>query len=256
MTTVGIYVDGPNVERGLFDAGDIAVLERVGSVLMEFAIGLGEVVDADVFLDEATMWRSSKTREDYELNGFRFVESTSFKHMDVNTGAFSFGKSLTDPSMHCAIVDRLHDPDCPDMLVLVTGDKDITVALEYISMHHKEAVVIGEANSLSSFLVSKCEDLGFGCHVLQLIAQSSNVLEGRFTAKVKKEARPGNELRVTDGTGRPVDMHKYVQYRNDRANQKNPNNIAYWRSRGYRERPSNWEELWRQEKEKMEDDRP
>jgi hypothetical protein len=249
MATVGIYVDVPNVERGLFDAGDIVVLERVGSVLMEFARNLGEVVEACVFLDEATMWRSLKTREDYELNGFRFVESRSFKHLDVNTGAFSFGKSLTDPSMHCAIVDRLHDPDCPDVLILVTGDRDITVVLEYISMHHKEAVVIGEADSISSFLVSKCEDLGFGCHVLQLIAQGSKVLEGRFTAHEKKEIRPGRELQVTDKAGRPVDMHKYVKYRNDRANQKNPNNIAYWRSRGYRERPTNWEDLWRQEKE-------
>ena len=155
---MGIYVDGPNMERGLFEAGELKILERVGSVLMEHAQSLGEVVDADVFLDEATLWRSQKTREDYELNGFRFRETKSFKHMDLNTGAISFGKSLTDPSMHCAIVDRLHDQDCPDILVLVTGDKDITVVLEYISMHHKEAVVVGEANSISSSLPSA--DLG------------------------------------------------------------------------------------------------
>ena len=92
-----------------------------------------------MFLDEATLWRSQKTREDYEMNGFRFQETKSFKHVDVHTGAFTFGKSLTDPSMHCAIVDRLHDQDCPDVLVLVTGDKDITVALEYVNMHNKEA---------------------------------------------------------------------------------------------------------------------
>lgn len=248
MTTVGIYVDGPNMERGLFEAGEQKILERVGSVLMEYGQSLGEVVDADVFLDEATLWRSQKTREDYELNGFRFVETKSFKHMDVNTGAISFGKSLTDPSMHCAIVDRLHDQDCPDILVLVTGDKDITVVLEYVNMHHKEAVVVGEANSISSFLISKCEDLGFGCHVLQLMAPRSKVLEG-LVDKDRAERKGVQELRVTDVAGKPISVHKYLKYRNDRSNQKNPNNIAYWRSRGYHERPSDWEEILKREKD-------
>ncbi|NLT37379.1 MAG: NYN domain-containing protein [Methanomassiliicoccus sp.] len=249
MTTVGIYVDGPNMERGLFEAGELRILERVGSVLKEYAQGLGEVVDADVFLDEATLWRSQKTREDYELNGFRFRETRSFKHIDVNTGAISFGKSLTDPSMHCALVDRLHDPDCPDILVLVTGDKDITVAMEYISMHHKEAVVVGEANSISSFLISKCEDLGFGCHVLQLMAPGSRALEG-LADKERRERKSAEELRVTDGAGKPLSVHKYLKYRNDRSNQRNPNNIAYWRSRGYRERPPDWEDILKREREK------
>ena len=121
MTTVGIYVDGPNMERGLYTSGDYAVLERVGSLLMEHAQMIGEVTEAKVFLDEATMWRSSKTREDYELNGFYFQESKSFKRVDNKTGAFSFGKSLTDPSMHCALVDRLHDPDCPDVMTAWVG---------------------------------------------------------------------------------------------------------------------------------------
>ncbi len=248
MTTVGIYVDGPNMERGLFEAGEVRILERVGSVLMEYAQGLGEVVDASVFLDEATMWRSSKTKEDYEMNGFRFVETASFKHMDVSTGAFSFGKSLTDPSMHCAIVDRLHDTDCPDVLILVTGDRDITVVLEYVRMHHREAVVIGEASSISGFLVSKCEDLGFGCHVLQLLAHSSRALEGTLAERSPEERR-SEELRVTDGAGKPVNMHKYLKYRNDRSNQRNPNNIAYWRSRGYRERPPDWEVIWKRQQD-------
>ena len=37
--------------------------------------------------------------------------------------------------------------------------------------------MVGEANSISRFLISKCEDLGFGCHVLQLMAPRSKVLE-------------------------------------------------------------------------------
>ena len=47
MTTVGIYVDGPNMERGLFEAGELTILERVGSLLMEHAHSFGEVMDAE-----------------------------------------------------------------------------------------------------------------------------------------------------------------------------------------------------------------
>ncbi|MBI0584700.1 MAG: NYN domain-containing protein [Methanomassiliicoccus sp.] len=250
MTTVGIYVDGPNVEMGLYTAGDIAVLERVGSLLMEHAQGLGEVVEAKVFLDEATMWRRLKTREDYELNGFYFQESKSFKRVDSRTGAISFGKSLTDPSMHCFIVDRLHDPDCPEVMVLVTGDKDITVALEYIHDHEVRAEVVGEANSLSGFLVTKCESYGFGCHVIQLLARSSKLMQGHPAPRAEEEPERCTGLRVTDEAGKPMSTHKYMQYRNDRSNQKNPNNIAFWRSRGFRERPSDWEERLRKEGQK------
>ena len=31
-------------------------------------------------------------------------------------------------------------------------------------------------------------------------------------------------------------------HRNNHANQKNPNNDAYWQARGYNERPDNWED--------------
>jgi hypothetical protein len=248
MTTVGIYVDGPNMERGLYEAGEMAILERVGSLLVEHANIFGEVKDARVFLDEATLWRSARTREDYEMNGFRFQETKSFKYVDPHTGAFTFGKSLTDPSMHCALVDRLHDEDCPDVLILVTGDKDITVALDYIHDHGRSAQVVGEANSLSGFLVTKCESLGFGCHVIQLLARGSKVMEGHGGER-KPEPKQCEGLRVTDAGGKPVNVQKYVLYRNDRSNQKNPNNIAFWRSRGFRERPPDWEELLKKEKE-------
>lgn len=248
MTTVGIYVDGPNVERGLYEAGEMAILERVGSLLVEHAITFGEVKDARVFLDEATLWRSARTREDYEMNGFRFQETKSFKYVDPRTGAFTFGKSLTDPSMHCALVDRLHDEDCPDVMILVTGDKDITVALDYIHDHGRSAQVVGEANSISGFLVSKCESLGFGCHVIQLLATSSKVMEGHGGER-KHEGKQCEGLRVTDAGGKPVNVQKYVLYRNDRSNQRNPNNIAFWRSRGFRERPPDWERILEKEKE-------
>jgi hypothetical protein len=250
MTTVGIYVDGPNMERGLYSSGDHAVLEKVGSLLMEHAQTIGEVIEAKVFLDEATLWRSQKTREDYELNGFYFQESKSFKRVDSKTGAFSFGKSLTDPSMHCALVDRLHDPDCPDVMVLVTGDKDITVVLDYIHDHDKRAEVVGEANSLSAFLVSKCESFGFGCHVLQLLARSSKLMNGHPAPQVRAGPDICTELKVTDEMGKPMSTQKYMKYRNERSNQKNPNNIAYWRSRGFRERPADWEERLKREKKR------
>ncbi|MGE5379419.1 MAG: NYN domain-containing protein [Candidatus Saccharibacteria bacterium] len=248
MTTVGIYVDGPNMERGLFEAKEMAILERLGSLLVEHASTVGEVTDLRVFLDESTLWRSERTREDYEMNGFRFQETKSFKYVDPHTGAFSFGKSLTDPSLHCAIIDRLHDDDCPDVLILVTGDKDITVALDYIHDHGRKAEVIGEANSLSGFLVSKCDSLSFDCHVLQLLARSSKLMLSAEPVEPRSEAAACEGLRVTDGGGRPVSAHKYIMYRNDRSNQKNPNNIAFWRSRGFNERPPDWERRLKKER--------
>lgn len=32
-------------------------------------------------------------------------------------------------------------------------------------------------------------------------------------------------------------------YRNNHANQMNPNNDAYWQARGYNERPDDWKNL-------------
>jgi hypothetical protein len=249
MTAVGIYVDGPNLERGLHDAGEMDILERIGSLLVEFASTLGGIIEAKVFLDEATQWRSLRTKEDYEANGFQFVESKSFKHVDPHTHSIVFGKSLTDPSMHCAIVDRLHDLDCPDVFVIATGDKDITVALDYIHCHGKSAQVLGEANSISGFLVSKCDSLNFGCHVIQLLARTSKAAPPPHHISKKAEAIEREELRITEPGGRPVDVHNYVKYRNDRSNQMNPNNLAYWRSRGFAERPPDWEKRWKKEQE-------
>lgn len=40
------------------------------------------------------------------------------------------------------------------------------------------------------------------------------------------------------------------------ANQINPNNDAYWESRGYDERPDDWEERIAEDKEKSEADQP
>ena len=37
MTTVGIYVDGPNMERSLWDSGDVAILEKIGTLLVSTA---------------------------------------------------------------------------------------------------------------------------------------------------------------------------------------------------------------------------
>ncbi len=39
------------------------------------------------------------------------------------------------------------------------------------------------------------------------------------------------------------------------ANQMNPNNDAYWESRGYDERPDDWEEQAGEDKEKPEGER-
>lgn len=247
MTTVGIYVDGPNMERGLSDSGDMAILERLGSLLMAYSSTLGEVVEGKVFVDEDTLWRSEQTRDDYLRNGFALVESKSFKHLDPHTHSYVFGKSLTDPSMHCAMVDRLHDPDCPDIFVVVTGDKDVTIALEYVHAHGKAAMVLGEADSLSSFLVSKCDTLGFGCHIIQLVARTMK----RSTTRPSAPPRGAEqELKVTDSSGRPDSAHTYVQYRNNRSNANNPNNIAYWRTRGFHERPPDWEERVAKEKDR------
>jgi len=238
MTTVGIYVDGPNMERGLWDAGDINILEKVGTLFVDYASDLGKVVEGCVFVDEATIWRSERTREDYARRGFNLVESKSFRHIDPRTKRVVFGKSLTDPSMHCYIMDRLHDPDCPDVFVLATGDKDITIVLDYIFEHGKKAAVLGEANSISSFLVTKCDALGFGCHIVQLVARS---LKAKKAGKVPPAEPAAEELRVTDEEGEPMNMESYLKDRNERSNQLNPNNIAYWRARGFNDRPPDWE---------------
>ena len=41
--------------------------------------------------------------------------------------------------------------------------------------------------------------------------------------------------------------------RNNHANQMNPNNDAYWRSRGYNERPEDWEDQVDQKEEQQPD---
>jgi hypothetical protein len=249
MTAVGIYVDGPNIERGLFDAGELVILGHIGSILDEYARGLGEVAEAWVFVDEGTQWRIPQTKADYEGRGFSFRESKVFGHLDPQTGHYIQGKSLTDPAMHCAMMDRLHDEDCPDVFLIATGDKDVTVPLEYIREHGRSAVVLGEAGSLSAYLVEKCDSLGFGCHVIQLVARTSPALRGRLPPEPTLAPGGSGELHITDASGRPVSPGKYDQYRNDRANQLNPNNLAYWRSRGFSERPSDWEERAKEESE-------
>jgi len=54
-------------------------------------------------------------------------------------------------------------------------NEDITIVLEYVKMHGKKAAVLGEAHSLSGYLVEKCDSLDFACHIIQLIARSTPV---------------------------------------------------------------------------------
>jgi len=247
VTTVGIYIDGPNMERGLWNSGDIPILERIGTLFVEYGSTLGQVVEGRVFVDEDTVWKTDRTRENYQRHGFILVESKSFRYIDPKTKRVVFGKSLTDPSMHCAIVDRLHDEDCPDIFIVATGDKDITIVLDYIYEHGKNASVIGEANSLSNYLVSKCDALGFGCHILQLVNRS---MKAKKAGKVPSVESSALELRVTDAEGQPVSMEHYKKERDLRSDKLNPNNIAYWRSRGYSERPPDWERRTRKKRKR------
>ena len=248
MTTVGIYVDGPNMERSLWDSGDVAILEKIGTLLVEYGSALGKVIEGRVFVDEGTMWRSDRTREDYDRWGFVLVESKSFRHIDPRTKRVVFGKSLTDPSMHCAVVDRLHDPDCPDVFVLATGDKDITIVLDYIYEHGKKASVLGEANSISSYLITRCDELGFGCHIVQLVDRS---------IKARKERRPsdGGVRGRTEGhrCGRTPDRYEELRGGEERTLQ--PAESQQHRvlaCPGYSERPPDWE---RRAKKKRRKDR-
>ena len=96
------------------------------------------------------------------------------------------------------------------LMVLVTGDKDITIALDYIHDHEKRAEVVGEANSLSAFLVSKCESFGYGCHVLQLLARGSKLMQGQLAPRLKADTKVCTDLRVTDESGKPMSIHKYM----------------------------------------------
>ncbi len=183
MATVGIYVDGPNIERGLHGSRNNDLLDRVATVFVQYSSTLGDVVERKLFLDEDNDWISDRTRVDYKRNGFDLIESKSFKKLNRETGQYIYGKSLTDPTLHCYIIERLHDVDCPDILVIATGDKDITVVLDYIKKHGKKAVVLSEAHSLASYLVEKCDLLGFPCHVLQLIARSTPVCRSLRTSQ-------------------------------------------------------------------------
>ena len=161
MTTVGVYVDGPNVDRTLHGAGEYDILVRVGSLLVEFAEEYGELTEKIVFMDHDNKWKLRDTRDDLEANGFIFDLAPRIYH-----------KSLTDPMMHCHVVDRLHDDNCPDILVLATSDKDVTIPLEYVSNHSRTSVVVGEQNTLSRLLTHKCTELGFECHSFQLLAKA------------------------------------------------------------------------------------
>ena len=247
MSTVGIYVDGPNIERSLYEADEIAILERVASILVEYASSLGDIIDRRAYVDENTQWRSERTRDDYHNNGFDLVESRSFKYIDERTGMHAYEKSLTDPTMHCSIIDRLHDNDCPDVLMLVTGDKDITVVLDHIAAHGRSANVVGEANSISNYLVSRCGSLHFECHIIQLISRSSKAMERQDITTSFLRPTPHDGLRLTDAHGKVVDPRRFFQYRNDRSNQLNPNNVAYWLSRGFSEKPPDWEQRTKEE---------
>lgn len=37
MSTVGLYVDGPNIERGLYEAKENLILQNIGKILQEYA---------------------------------------------------------------------------------------------------------------------------------------------------------------------------------------------------------------------------
>ena len=61
MSTVGLYVDGPNIERGLYEAKENLILQNIGKILQEYAQAQGEIKEALVFIDENTQWRDEIT---------------------------------------------------------------------------------------------------------------------------------------------------------------------------------------------------
>ena len=234
MTSVGIYIDGPNIERGLYEADEVQILKNIGSIIMEYAKTNGTVIESYVFVDENTQWREENTKINYELNGFKFIESKAFKYYNSG-GGYIYGKSLTDPKMYCFLMDRIHDPDCPEIFIIVTVDKDITVPLEYIKSHEKNALIIGESNTMSGYLISRCNELGFTCHSLQLMSHLTRYDEVAAMAletpePKKRKCRPNQNKSI-------------------RPNQMNPNNPAYWISRGVSDRPDDWEERLKKEKD-------
>ncbi len=161
MDTVGIYVDGMNIDLGLSDAGESRIQLNIGSILNEYAGQFGSIIDRIVHIDETYDWRVEGTESDLVDNGFDVIRDERFPH-----------KSLTDFRIGCQIIDRLHAKDCPDMFILVTGDKDFLVVLEYIDEHDRRAMIIGESNSLAAPLLQKCQELEFDCHSIQLISES------------------------------------------------------------------------------------
>lgn len=161
MQTIGIYIDGPNIDMGLKEHKEI--LYRLGTIFNRFAKKYGEVVEKRVFIDEEYNWNYSPTKGDLLDNSFTFIESE-----------YPFGtvrKSLTDPSMHCYIIDRLHDEDCPEILMIATADKDISIVLKYIKEHNKNTMIV-TGSQISNFLVKKCEKYGIEVHSIQLFAKT------------------------------------------------------------------------------------
>ena len=243
MITVGIYVDGPNIEMGLQNAGENVMLNSVGSVLVDYASSLGTLTEANLFIDEDYQFFSYQTKEDYENHGFRFIESKSFRHLDRGTGNFSFGKSLTDPTLISAVVDRLHHQNCPDIFIVVSGDRDMSVILDYIKSHGKIAHVLGGAHSLSNYLIERCDDLGFSCHVFQLIARTSGVLKPhKLSTPSRAEIYKERLIHSDYQEGGPLKVAHLDQIIDLRSDEMNPNNHAYWQIRGFEKRPDDWKE--------------
>ena len=66
MKSVGLYVDGPNIERGLYEAKETVILQNIGNILKEYASLNGDLVESFVFIDEDTQWREESTKISYE----------------------------------------------------------------------------------------------------------------------------------------------------------------------------------------------
>ncbi len=164
--TIGVYIDGPNIDISLRDAGQIHIQLVLGSLLTAHANSRGKLVECAAFVDEGNHWEYNATEDDLEGNGFAFVQTPVWVYREDGEEK---RKSLTDPAMYCHIMDRLHDENCPDIFLIVSGDKDISICLRYIYEHGKIAIVVAETTSLADYLVEYCEHLRFELNYIEIV---------------------------------------------------------------------------------------
>jgi len=149
--TVGIYIDCPNIDKSLdykaetegkSDFHGTEILKNLAPLLEYSLSPKGKITKKYVFIDKGYRWNFRETEEELRTHEFEFVRSPSTDN-----------KSLTDSYLMCQIMDDIHEGDTPDIIVIVSGDKDFMRVIEFVCKHGKECIVIAEGGALAEAIV-------------------------------------------------------------------------------------------------------